>query len=102
MKYNNGTDTGDKVPKIQMWNEVVLDLRLFTRGLTDDPVSVVDAFVYAKGNMVAKGDATKMRDEFVKLLNIKGEIPIIAMDTSPAGVHGPFFPNGKGGFGSIK
>lgn len=77
-KNQEGLDQGSL--KTKMWNEVILDVRLLMPLIWEDPALVIPAFVYWKGDPVAKADATAMRDEFCAINQVFKKIPVLALD----------------------
>jgi len=77
-KNQEGMDEGTL--KTKMWNEVVMDVRLLMPLIWEDPALVIPAFVYWKGDPIAKANAITMRNEFCTLNQLKQKIPVLALD----------------------
>merc|ERR1711865_1164617 len=85
LKHQHGSDSHDR---LEYWNEIVVDEHLMLEQLREDPVPVIPAFIYIKGNPAGLDYARKMRDDYVLQFSVKKQIPLIAVDDEEAF---PFF-----------
>jgi len=65
---------------LEYWNEIVVDEHLMLEQLREDPVPVIPAFIYIKGNPMGLDSARTMRDDYVLQFSVKKQIPLIAVD----------------------
>jgi len=89
IKNQDGRKTPNGIPLLEYWNEATLDGKVLKAMLNVNPAAAVAAFMYQKGNSIAKGAAKKMSED----LNIEygSKLPVVAMDlTSKLADAGPF------------
>jgi len=79
-RHQEGVDEIRGIPKISMHNEIILDARLLMPLIHEDPAWVIPAFVYVKGNPMARADAIAMRDDFCAINHCVEKIPVLAVD----------------------
>lgn len=77
LRHQDGSDSNDR---LEYWNEVVIDEHLLLEQFRVDPVPVIPAFVYVKGNPAGIAYARKMRNDYVQQYSVSAEIPLIAID----------------------
>lgn len=92
LKYQDGIDPGEpqKTPKIEMWNEVVIDVRLLLSEMESNPAEAIPAIVYDRdSDEVTKQQAYAMRDAYCEAMNCPAsKIPVLAVD--PTRSRDPF------------
>lgn len=93
ISFNNGTSQVDKdtLPNIEMYTEVVVDTRLWTAKMLENPRAAVLAFLYVSGTD-GKGDAVAARNEYASTYKITDpkSIPVLALKLTDATKTGPF------------
>jgi len=89
LRHQDGSDGNDR---LEYWNEVVVDEHLLLEQLRADPVPVIPAFVYVKGNHAGIQYARQMRDDYALQFAVTAEIPLIAIDphVKVTDADGPF------------
>jgi len=95
LRHQDGKDSNDR---LEYWNEVVIDEHLLIEQLNRDPVPVIPAFIYVKGDAAGIDFARKMRDDYKQQFDVTADIPLIAVDTTKSAnsVDGPFsFEEGR-------
>jgi len=100
LRHQDGSDSSDR---LEYWNEVVVDEHLMLERLRADPVPVIPAFVYLKGNSAGIKFARKMRDDYALEFSVRAEIPLVALDPSVDVTtgHGPFVFEGVSAAGTV-